>query len=49
MPVMILSNSTREQDIAEVRRLGAVDYVVKANVSLDQLTDRLADFFAAAR
>jgi CheY-like chemotaxis protein len=48
-PVMILSNSTREHDIAEVRRLGAVDYVVKANVTLDQLAERLADFFAAAR
>ena len=49
IPVMILSNSTREQDISEVIRLGAVDYVVKADVSLDQLAEKLADFFAAAR
>jgi DNA-binding response OmpR family regulator len=42
IPVLILSNSSREQDVAEVFRLGAVDYWVKANLSLKELGERVA-------
>ena len=41
VPVLILSNSSREQDVAEVKRLGAVGYFVKANLSLKELGDRV--------
>lgn len=37
MPVLILSNSSREQDIAEVTRLGVSGYFVKSNLSLQEL------------
>jgi len=37
MRVMILSNSSREQDVAEATALGVVSYLVKSNLSLQQL------------
>jgi len=46
IPVLILSNSSREQDITEVTRLGIVGYWVKSNVSLHQLGERVESFFA---
>jgi len=42
IPVLILSNSSREQDVSEVASLGAVDYWVKANLSLKELGERVA-------
>lgn len=42
IPVLILSNSSREQDVSEVISLGAVDYWVKANLSLKELGERVA-------
>jgi CheY-like chemotaxis protein len=42
IPVLILSNSSREQDVQEAKRLGVVDYLVKANLSLQALGDRVA-------
>ena len=42
IPVLILSNSSREQDLSEVIRLGAVDYWVKANLSLKELGERVS-------
>lgn len=41
IPVMILSNSSREQDAEEIRTLGVCDYLVKANLSLQELGDRV--------
>lgn len=41
IPVLVLSNSSREQDVQEVSRLGAVGYLVKSNLSLRELGDRV--------
>lgn len=41
IPVLILSNSSREQDAEEIRTLGVCDYLVKANLSLEELGDRV--------
>lgn len=41
IPVLVLSNSSREQDIQEVKDLGAAGYWVKADMSLQQLCDRV--------
>ena len=41
IPVLVLSNSSRPQDVAEIMALGAVDYLVKADLSLRQLTERV--------
>jgi two-component system, OmpR family, alkaline phosphatase synthesis response regulator PhoP len=47
IPVLILSNSSREQDVSEVVSLGAVDYWVKADLSLKELGDRVARLLEA--
>jgi CheY-like chemotaxis protein len=41
IPVVILSNSSREEDKAHATRLGAVGYYVKANLSLRALGDEV--------
>ncbi|MFI5374082.1 MAG: PleD family two-component system response regulator [Candidatus Rokuibacteriota bacterium] len=41
IPVLILSNSSREQDVVELKQLGVTDYLVKANLSLQELGDRV--------
>jgi two-component system response regulator len=42
IPVLILSNSSREQDIAEVNKLGVAGYYVKADLSLKALGEHVA-------
>jgi|WetSurMetagenome_2_1015567.scaffolds.fasta_scaffold58979_3 CheY-like chemotaxis protein len=42
IPVVILSNSSREQDLQEVQRLGVSGYLVKANLSLHELGEQVA-------
>lgn len=37
LPVLVLSNSSREEDVAELERLGITAYLVKANLSLEEL------------
>ncbi|MGH7391208.1 MAG: response regulator transcription factor [Candidatus Rokuibacteriota bacterium] len=46
IPVLILSNSSRDQDVAEVMALGALDYWVKASLSLKELGERVARLLA---
>ena len=40
--VLILSNSSREQDLEAIKELGVTDYLVKANLSLQELGDWVA-------
>ena len=47
IPVLILSNSSHQQDVSEVIDLGAVDYWVKANLSLKELGERVARLLEA--
>jgi two-component system phosphate regulon response regulator PhoB len=46
VPVLILSNSSREQDIAEVTTLGVSGYFVKSNLSLQELGDLVGRLLA---
>ncbi len=41
IPVLVLSNSSREEDMARVTELGVLGYLVKANLSLRELGDRV--------
>lgn len=41
LPVLILTNSSRAQDIEEIRALGADGYQVKANLSLEALGNQI--------
>ena len=46
LPVLILSNSSREQDMDEIHRLGVAGYCVKADMSLQELGDRIQHLLA---
>jgi DNA-binding response OmpR family regulator len=39
--VLVLSDSSKDRDIQAVTRLGAIGYLVKANLSLQELGDRV--------
>ena len=41
IPVMIISNLGQESDIGRGQSLGAVEYVVKAKVSIEELIERV--------
>lgn len=45
--VLILSNSSREQDVEEIKALGVSGYFVKADLSLQELGDRVARLLEA--
>jgi CheY-like chemotaxis protein len=44
IPVVILSNSLVETDVQKAKALGAVGYIVKASLSLQELADRVLAF-----
>ena len=44
VPVIILSNLGQPQDIGKALSLGAVDFMVKANVNLGEIVDRVKKF-----
>jgi two-component system, chemotaxis family, sensor histidine kinase and response regulator WspE len=46
LKVLVVSNSSREEDVCQVARLDAA-YFVKASLSLETLTERLREVFAA--
>ena len=41
IPVLILSNSSRELEMRDAEALGVVGYLIKANLSLQDLWDRI--------
>ena len=43
--VLILSNSSKELEMHAAEQLGVSGYWIKANLSLQELTDRVAQFF----
>lgn len=45
--VLVLSNSSREQDMQEIRALGVEGYLVKANLSLAELVERVGRLLEA--
>ena len=43
IPVLILSNSSRELEMHDAEALGVVGYLIKANLSLQELADRIIE------
>lgn len=41
IPVIVLSNLGQQNDSVMARELGALDYLVKANIRLDELAERV--------
>ncbi len=47
IPVIILSNLGQDSDVKNALEAGAVDYLVKANLALDTLVERVKALFEA--
>lgn len=41
MPVIVFSNLSEDKDIKRAKELGATDYMVKSNFTLDELAERI--------
>lgn len=41
IPVLVLTNSSREQDIQQIKALGAAGYFIKSNLSLQELGNQV--------
>jgi two-component system, OmpR family, alkaline phosphatase synthesis response regulator PhoP len=48
IPVVILSNSSNDSSIQQATALGAIGYLVKASMSLQELGDRVTSFLEQA-
>jgi len=46
IPVIVLSNLGQEEDIERAKSLGAVDYLVKANFSIDEVIKKIKEWLA---
>jgi DNA-binding response OmpR family regulator len=45
--VAVLSNLSEDKEMSQTRELGAIDYLVKANISVADLSTRVAGYLAA--
>ena len=43
IPIVIISNSSKDLEMQNASDLGAVDYWIKSNLSLQELCDRVSD------
>jgi DNA-binding response OmpR family regulator len=46
VPVIVFSNLSEEKDIKRAREMGAVDFMVKSNFSLNELAEHINKFLA---
>ena len=49
IPVIIVSNLGQESDIERGKQLGAMDYYVKARLSIDELVKKVKDIVGSTR
>ena len=49
IPVIVLSNLSQVTDESEVRRLGATDFLIKADYSLKQIIEKVESVLSAAK
>ncbi len=47
IPVIVLSNLGQDSDVQKAMEAGAVDYLIKANLALDMLIERVKALFEA--
>jgi len=45
IPVIIISNLGQEGDVQRGKELGAVDYIVKAKITMDEMVAKIKSFF----
>ncbi len=44
VPVIMLTNLSNKEDVAEAKKLGAVDYLVKAKITPNEIAGKVKDF-----
>ncbi len=44
IPVLVTSNSVKEEDVKETKELGADEYIVKSNISIEDLINKVKKF-----
>jgi len=49
IPVLVLSNLSQESDIKRVLDLGAVEYLVKANISIQEVVAKVRSYLPATQ
>jgi two-component system, OmpR family, phosphate regulon response regulator PhoB len=49
IPVIVLSNLGQASDVELARERGAADYIIKSNIALEALVERVRAFFAEGR
>jgi DNA-binding response OmpR family regulator len=49
LPVIVLSNLGQERDVAQAKALGALAFLVKAHLSLQELVDRVDEALGTGR
>jgi len=49
LAIVVLSNLGQEKDIVEAKRLGALDYLVKSNLSLDEVVIKINSVVAGKK
>ncbi|MEX0931255.1 MAG: response regulator [Candidatus Paceibacterota bacterium] len=45
--VIIISNLGQEEDIKKAQQLGAADFIIKANATADEISEKLMEFIEA--
>lgn len=48
VPVIVLSNLSQEEDMRRVKELGAAEYLVKANISIQDVIEKVKGYIMAA-
>src|SRR5262245_1665445 len=46
IPVIVLSNLGQDSDVQLARERGATDYIIKSNIALESIVERVRTFFA---
>lgn len=46
LTIIVLSNLSQEEDIERTKRLGATEYVVKANISLQDMVEKVKGYLS---
>lgn len=44
IPVVVISNSVKEEDMDAADKLGAVEYIVKSNISIEGLIEKVKQY-----
>lgn len=46
IPVIIFSNLSQNEDLERAKKMGAADYLVKANISIHEMVDKVKKFIS---